>query len=175
MDAVPAVPAEMLTLQEALRTLGNGLEASQVRRARVEVSAAGAFVEASGEYGRRRYSWDDLASQSRAQQAQRRPAQRAAPWMDPWALRRWSVLLRVAGLLLDAQGVRDCCIEATVHLDDPLLDFDLEATADGRPVLDAEAVRNHIQWLRLRRGTNTFPTEEPPPTKRPWWAPWRRA
>jgi hypothetical protein len=171
-DAPPARPAQF-PLQEVLRTLGAGLEAAKARRAEVVVDPDGVSLFAPGEYGQRRYDWDEIDSQSRAQQALRRPGNRPPPWMDPWALSRWSVLLRVAGLLLDAQGVRACTIEATVAPAESAEESRLTVTAAGREVLDGAALREHVKWLRLRRGTRYVP--EPPVVKRPWWAPWRRA
>jgi hypothetical protein len=172
VPAAPTAPVTPLPLQEVLRTLGVGLEASTARRAELIVDAGGIAVFAPGDYGQRRYRWDEIASQSRAQQAQRRPGHRPPPWMDPWALSRWSVFLRVAGLLLDAQGVRACAIEATVAAAGSQDDCRLTVTAGGRGVLDGAALQEHVKWLRLRRGTGYAPAAAP--SKRSWWARWRQ-
>jgi hypothetical protein len=171
MQDAPMVPATQLPLQEVLRTLGLGLEAAKVRRAELVIDADGVSVFGTGDYGQRRYDWAEIASQSRTQQGQRRPGTRPPPWMDPWALSRWSVLLRVTGLLLDAQGVRACSIEAAVAVAETNAACQLVVVAGGREVLDAAALQEHIQWLRLRRGTSYVPAEPPP--KRSWWARWR--
>ena len=172
MQDAAMVPATQLQLQEVLRTLGLGLEAANVRRVELVIDADGVGLFATGEYGQRRYDWAEIASQSRTQQGQRRPGTRPAPWMDPWALSRWSVLLRVAGLLLDAQGVRACSIQAAVADAESGGECQLTVIAGGREVLDAVAPQEHVKWLRLRRGTSYVPPEPAP--KRPWWARWRQ-
>src|SRR4051812_18851123 len=58
-------------LQDALRTIGYGLEASRVRRARLALNAGGIVVETTGAYAVRSYTWDDLAVQVRVQRALR--------------------------------------------------------------------------------------------------------
>jgi hypothetical protein len=104
MQDAPMVPATQLPLQEVLRTLGLGLEAAGVRSAELVIDADGVGLFATSEYGQRRYDWEEIASESRTHQGRRRPGTLPPAWMDPWALTRWSVLLRVAGLLLDAQA-----------------------------------------------------------------------
>jgi hypothetical protein len=95
-------PITSLPLQDVLRTIGYGLEASRVRRARLQLNAVGIVVETTGAYAVRSYTWDDLAVQVRIQRGLRQPS---APATDPWTLTRWSVLLRATGLLLDAHVV----------------------------------------------------------------------
>jgi hypothetical protein len=163
-----------LLLQEALRTLGLGLEVAKVPRAELAIDGQGIAVETTTVYGRRVYSWSDLESQARAQQGHRRAQPRAAPWMDPAALTRWSVLLRIVGQLLDAHGTRACIIRAApAPADDPPA-FAVEATADERVLVDTEDVR--MQLLRLRAQVDTRQTAAAAAAlpRRPWWAIWRR-
>jgi hypothetical protein len=154
-----------LPLQDALRAIGYGLEASRVRRARLQLHAAGIVVETTGAYAVRAYSWDDLAVQVRVQRGLRQPG---GPAADPWKLTRWSVLLRAAGQLLDRQHVTACRIEARVA--SASHESELRAIVDGRVVLETLAVQLH--WLRLRA---RFDGREPHglPSVRPWWRRWR--
>jgi hypothetical protein len=160
--------ARSLTFQEALRTLGNGLEAHRSRRAHLVVDADGIEVDAVGEYGHRRYTWDDVATQSRTQQTDRRPRQQPPPWMDPWALTRWSVLLRITGQFLDHQRIEECTIYAVSAPPDQPDACRIGVSVDGALVLDDTAVRGQIATLRMRRGTATKASQ------RPKWAFWRR-
>ncbi|HEY7064785.1 MAG TPA: hypothetical protein VII06_25150 [Chloroflexota bacterium] len=162
-----------VSLQEALRTVGLGLEVNKVGRLELTISITGMQVATTSAYGIRNYTWQEIEAQSRAQQDHRRAQPRPAPWMDPAALTRWSVLLRVVGQLLDAQGVSDCVIDAAVASSDSPEGCRVQVTSDGRVVLDSEAVR--LQLLRLR--TRYIEARDHPaemPSTRPWWAFWRR-
>ena len=64
--------------------------------------------------GYRRYPWADVAGLSRRHAAQRRARPVPRPWLDPFSVTRWTVLLRVVGHLRDARGTRACTIEAAV-------------------------------------------------------------
>jgi hypothetical protein len=159
-------------MQEALRTLGLGLEVGKVRRTDIVVHAGGIEVDARGEYGHRIYDWNDLESQSRAQQRHRRPQARPAPWMDPAALTRWSVLLRVVGQLLDAQEIRECHIQAAVATPDSPQECRVEVVSGGKVVVDEEQVQLHLLRLRTRHVDRR--SAEASGDRRPWWAIWRR-
>ncbi|HZS02589.1 MAG TPA: hypothetical protein VFE37_27995 [Chloroflexota bacterium] len=162
-----------MSLQEALRTVGLGLDVGKVARVELTIDQAGIHVMTTSAYGVRSYAWEEIKTQSRAQQEHRRAQPRAAPWMDPAALTRWSVLLRVVGQLLDAQGVSNCVIDATVASPDAPESCRVQVTAEGRAVLDGEAVR--LQLLRLRTRHVEARTQAPAaPAARPWWAFWRR-
>jgi hypothetical protein len=162
-----------VSLQEALRTLGLGLEVNKVGRVELTVNPSGIQMATTSAYGIRKYTWQEIGAQSRAQQEHRRAQPRSAPWMDPAALTRWSVLLRVVGQLLDAQGVSDCVIDAAVAAADSPEGCRVQVTTEERAVLDSEAVR--LQLLRLRtkyiEARDQGPEPEP---SRPWWAFWRR-
>jgi hypothetical protein len=162
-----------VSLQEALRTVGLGLEVAKVGRVVLTVNLAGIQVATTSAYGVRNYTWHELEAQSRSQQEHRRAQPRPAPWMDPAALTRWSVVLRVIGQLLDAQGVSDCVIDAAVASEDAPEGCRVQVTAEDRVVLDSEAVR--LQLLRLRtkyiEARDRTPAES---SDRPWWAFWRR-
>jgi hypothetical protein len=104
-----------VSLQETLRTIGNELERRPVRQVQIVIDAGGVAVDSRGEQDAYwHYSWADIALLSRGQIARRTPQQQAPPWIDPWALTRWSVLLRVTGQLLDAQGMERCTVEAAL-------------------------------------------------------------
>ena len=120
-----------------------------------------------------RPTWHEIEAQSRSQQEHRRNQPRPAPWMDPAALTRWSVLLRVVGQLLDAQGVSDCVIDAAVASEDAPEGCRVQVTADDRVVLDSEAVRLQLLRLRTKYIEARDCAPEPAP-ERPWWAFWRR-
>jgi hypothetical protein len=170
MGASPLIAS--IALQEALRTLGLGLELAMVRQAEIIIAADGIEVDVKGEYGRRTYAWEDLESQSHAQRRHRRPQPRPAPWMDPTALTRWSVLLRVIGQLLDAQQIRQAAMRVAVATPEAPDDCRVQVTAGDKVVVDEEQVRLHLLRLRTRRpaARSTDSTAR----GRPWWAIWRR-
>jgi hypothetical protein len=158
-------------MQEALRTLGLGLEVQKVRRVEIQATPRGFELDAQGEYGHHHYDWSDIESQSRAQQKHRRSQQGPAPWMDPVALTRWSVLLRVVGQLLDAQEIHDYEIHATVATPAAPQDFALDVQVNGRSILDEEQVQ--FQLLQLRTCYVDHRAVAPRPSaRRPWWATW---
>jgi hypothetical protein len=138
-----------LTLQETLRTIGNELETRAATQARLVVDAAGVAVDARGERdGYWRYDWADVRAASAIQVARRQPEQQPPPWMDPWALTRWSVLLRVTGLLLDAQNVRECVIEAAIGKRPE--DVFLRVLVNGQEVFRRSAVGVELWNLRAQ-------------------------
>ncbi len=158
--------APALPLQEALRTIGNDLEARRAQQVRLAIDARGVKVDARGaQDGAWDWSWADLAARSRAQAAQRRtPSQ--PPWQDPWALTRWPVLLRTTGLLLDTQGVRECIIEATLGPNPETVA--LRVLVGEQEVLRRTEVGVQLWRLRAHHGPRA------PAPVRPWWAPWRQ-
>jgi hypothetical protein len=138
------------SLSDALRTVGLWLEVSAAPHARLTLDAEGVYVNPAGGHGDRWYSWADLAGRARALQAGRRPAATAAPWLKPFALSRWSVLLRHVGQLLAAEGVQGCTIEAAVAPADRPLDCRVQARVNGEIILDTEAVRTLVWTLEVR-------------------------
>src|SRR5947208_1094988 len=108
-----------LTLEEALRTIGLGLEETDVRRALLTVDDMGMVIKAGGAFGTRALSWSELSLEASVHQEQRRRGRRTPGRVDPWALRRWSVLLRATGRLLDSRRLYVCELEAQVTADDP--------------------------------------------------------
>ena len=160
-----------LPRQDALRTIGYGLEASRVRRAWLVLNAAGILVEPTGAYAARSYTWDDLAVQVRVQRGLRQPG---GPAADPWTLTRWSVLLRATGLLLDSHGVRACEIEATVAPSDAPRAPRLTVRASDHVIFTAAAIHERLDWLRQRHAAD--PAEAPTPVgARHGWPPhWPR-
>ncbi len=142
-----AVPDPMLPLEEALRTIGAALDAPRIQQAQVTVGPDGIEVHADWMYGYRRYLWADVAGLSRGHAAQRRARPVPRPWLDSLSLTRWTVLLRVAGRLLDAQGIRACAIDAAVGRTPET--STLRAWTGGQQVMDQTALSEEI--VRLRR------------------------
>jgi hypothetical protein len=170
MAGTPETPP--LLLQEALRTIGNELEARRAQRVQLTVEATGITVDARGESsGYWDYGWADLAAQARIQAMRRRSEEQPPPWLDPWALTRWSVLLRMTGLLLDRQGVEACTIEAAIGSTPEAVM--LRVLIDGQEVFRRTEVGVELWRLRsqyrARAGARRAARQE-----RPWWAPWRR-
>jgi hypothetical protein len=166
--------ARELPLGEALRTVGLRLDVQQVRRARLEIDGQGIRVRVPDGERCYAYSWGEVAEHSRAQQRLRRGGDGISPWRDPKALARWVVLLRLVGDLLDAQGLRACAIEAAVASPDASNEIKVTVTANGREVVDEEAVQLHLLRLLLR---HIDPREAPPPVPSapPRWQFWRHA
>src|SRR3954454_18173018 len=100
-----AQPAPGLPLPEALRTIGLSLEPLGVTEAQVAVTAAGITVTGSAAYGRHEYSWNLLAIRSSAQQESRGERAATAQTAKLAGLTRWSVLLRLAGQVLEDDGM----------------------------------------------------------------------
>jgi hypothetical protein len=157
-----------LPLQETLRTVGNELESRGATQVRLVLDASGVTVDTRGERdGYWRYDWADVAAASAIQAARRQPEQQPAPWMDPWALTRWSVLLRVTGLLLDAQNVRECVIEAAIGARPE--DVILRVLVGGQEVFRRSAVGVELWKLRARSRPVTPPNSPQQPTRQGFW------
>ncbi len=163
-----------LSLDEALRTVGLRLDVEQARRARLTIDAAGIAVRVLGGERRYAYTWQEVADQARAQRRLRRGGSGVSPWRDPKALTQWVVLLRLVGDLLDAQGVRECVVEATIATPAAPSEIELTVTTDGQEVLDGGAVQLHLLRL-LMRHIDPRETPPPPPSAPPRWQFWRRA
>jgi hypothetical protein len=157
-----------LPLQDALRTIGYGLEASRVRRVRLQLTAAGIVVETTGAYAVRSYTWADLAVQVRVQRGLRQPG---GPAADPWTLTRWSVLLRATGLLLDSHGIRVGEIEALVAPPDAPRACQLTVRVGEHVVLTAAAIHERLEWLRLRHVADRLEPRPPPAGAGARWRP----
>jgi hypothetical protein len=160
-----------LTLQEALRTVGLSLEAGRVPRATLVLDEAGISVQTQVDYGYRTFSWADIAGLSRSQRAQRQPAGQPPPWLDPLALTRWSVVLRVVGRLLDERQLAACRIEAAPAPPGAPDACAVVVTLGDQPVFDQAAVRECLDQLRALRRSRAEPPRQP---RGPWWAFWRR-
>jgi hypothetical protein len=155
-------PLRPCSLSDALRALGFWLQPGGVRELWLEVTSEGIGVCTIVEPEHRVYQWSELAAQSQAQARHRR--RRAGTRPEPRTQLSWSGLLRTVGQLLDAQGVRECQIEATLTAPGPALDYHVLVTAGGRVVLDTRAVRLELirsytqyieaqpQWDGGRRG-----------------------
>jgi hypothetical protein len=168
--------APPLGLEEALRTLGLALEATDVRRVRLHVGGDGITAQAGGAYGTRTYGWSDLTVQSKILQEQRRSRQRSRQPVDPWALRRWSVLLRATGHLLDTRQLYVCEIQAQVAAAEPPQEASVGVFVAGRPVCDTAAVAEYLLRLRLQAaGAQDLGQGARKSASRPWWAWWRNA
>ncbi|HZR98285.1 MAG TPA: hypothetical protein VFE37_06245 [Chloroflexota bacterium] len=165
-------PVTSLPLQDALRTIGYGLEAARVRRARLKLTATGLVVETTGAYAVRSYGWDDVAVQVRVQRGLRQPG---GPATDPWTLTRWSVLLRATGLLLDSHGIDIAEIEAAVAPPEAPRDCQLSVRVGDEVVLTAAAIHERLDWLRLRHAADRpEPLAQPAGARRLWRPAWPR-
>jgi hypothetical protein len=152
-SSADASPGAELSLEEALRTIGCALDAHRVRQVRIIVSPAGIEVHADWMYGYRRYPWADVAGLSRGHAAQRRARPVPRPWLDPFNFTRWSVVLRVAGRLLDAQRIRSCELQAAVG-PPPAISM-IHGWSAGREVLNPVALAQGLARLTLELGAKS--------------------
>jgi hypothetical protein len=113
-------------------------------------------------YGRHDYSWNLLAIHSTAYQESRGAAgpTRAAD------LARWSVLLRVVGQMLEADGVRDCEIEGTMTERGAPPPWRVAVRRDGQVRLRTEDVQIYVL-----RAEQQAAAQQANPAKRPHGAP----
>jgi hypothetical protein len=155
-------------LQETLRIIGLELETRPPLSAQLTISEHGIVVQAAGESRALSYTWGDLAAQVEAERSHRRGASSGAGKRDAGALTRWSVLLRVIGQLLDAQGVQDCHIEAAPRLPMSPDPCRVTVTVAGRVVFREAAIEEQAMLLRVRRGVTTS-------RQRDKWKFWRRS
>src|SRR4051794_34139151 len=148
LSAVP--PARRLSLQAALRSIGDELERLRVGRAVIRIVPEGIELHTATEPPLRHYAWDDLRMHAAAQRGRRAgvPARGAEPAARPGL--SWPDLLRVVGTVLDSQGVRTGVIHGTLaHTDDYSL---LEVHVRGRRILDLPAIQEYERWAQSRRG-----------------------
>jgi hypothetical protein len=163
-------------LAEALRTIALRLDVRPTRRAQLIVSAAGVTVDATAPEAHYSYTWQVLVEHSRAQQRLRGTRGGTAPWRDPAALTRWSVLLRLIGSLLDAQGVQACIIAAAVALPAEPNGIEVSVIVDGRLVVSAPDVHLYRLRLLLRQiGPRQASAQQPAARRPPRWQLWHRA
>jgi hypothetical protein len=165
-----SVQTRLLSMQETLRTIGNELERRHVQQVQIVVDAAGVTVDSRDQQDAyRRYSWADMAAQSRLQLAQRQSPQQLLPCMDPWALTRWPVLLRVTGQLLDKQGIESYTVEAVLGVTTETIT--LRVLVAGEEVFRRTGVGVEVWQLRSQAPSRT--AAEATPRERSWWARWR--
>jgi hypothetical protein len=127
--------------------------------------------------GQGRYSWDEVADESRRQQEQRRPQTGAAAWVAPLALTRWSALLRIVGQLLDARRVTAACVlDTTLATPDNPRDYQVRVLVNDEVVVDGDDVQVHLLRVRTQQIAGQQPPAPPEhaESRRPWWAVWRR-
>jgi hypothetical protein len=144
----PREPELPLPLEEALRTLGFGLERYEVLRlAQFTIDSTGILVDAASPYIHMLHIWNALIVESASQRQARQTMPLPAPDADLLALTRWSVLLRLVGVLLDTDRVRRCQLQVQVaRLETPTTcDVQLQTDERVRPLND------DIQQLLLRR------------------------
>jgi hypothetical protein len=163
-----SVEARQLSMQEALRTIGNELERRQVQQVQIVVDAGGVTVDSRGQQDAyRHHSWADVAALSRLQIAWRDSREQLPPRMDSWALTRWPVLLRVTGQLLDKQGIESYTVEAALGSTPETIV--LRVLVAGEEVFRRTAVG--VELWRMRSQVTARPAARARP--RPWWARWR--
>jgi len=157
-----------VSLQETLRIIGLELETRRPLSAQLTVDSAGVAVESGADHAGLRYAWADLAAQAEAERAHRHRGSTGQGQPDAGDLTRWSVLLRVIGQLLDAQGVQDCHIEAAPRLPMSPDPCRVTVTVAGRVVFREAAIEEQAMLLRVRRGVTTS-------RRRDKWKFWRRS
>src|SRR4051812_17764808 len=134
----PPPAARGLSLQAALRSIGDELERLRVGQAALSIVPEGIEVQTTTEPPIRHYSWGDLQAHTAAQRARRTgdPAQRAAPAVSTGG--SWPGWLRVVGAVLDTQGIRTCEIHGA--LASAAGDAHLDVRVRGRTILDLPAI-----------------------------------
>jgi hypothetical protein len=164
------LPAQV-TLERALRVVGQDLEARGVTYAEVTIGLTGIVVETTGPYVRQEYPWGNLGIRLRSALAP--DAAEAAPWLDLLALTRWPVLLGLLGEFLDHRGrLRTSRIEAELAPVDKPTACQVRVTAADDVVLDTDGLQEYL--LRLRARAAPLPEASPGVgEKRPWWAFWQ--
>jgi hypothetical protein len=156
-----------VSLQETLRIIGLELEARRPLSAQLTVDSAGVAVESGADHAGLRYAWADLAAQVEAERGHRHKGSTGRGQPDAGDLTRWSVLLRVIGQLLDAQGVRDCHIEAAPCLPVSPDLCRVTVTVGDHVVFREAAIEEQAMLLRARRGASSS-------RQRGKWQFWRR-
>jgi hypothetical protein len=161
-----------LTLEEALRAVGQDLDGHGIAYIEVRLAPLGITVETTQPYARHEYSWGNLGIRIRSAAEQRASAAEREPWLDLLALTRWAVLLAVVGQLLDRrQRVRSYLIEAEVAPAEAPTACQVRVSVAGEPVLGTDEVQEQLLRLRAR---GTIPAAPAPAPLRPWWAFWQR-
>jgi hypothetical protein len=162
---IDSAETQRLSMQETLRTIGNELEARQAQQVQIVIEAGGVAVASRGEHDAYwHYTWADVAAQLRVQIARRTAQPQPLPWRDPWALTRWSVLLRVTGQLLDTRGIDVCTVEGALGATPEAVV--LRVLIRGEEVFRRTEVS--VQLWRLRSQPRSgVPAAAPP--ERPWW------
>jgi hypothetical protein len=138
-------PARGLSLQAALRAVGDQLDRQGARRVRVSLDSEGIEVQTTADQQVRRYSWTDLQRHGAVQaqaRAERPPRQEGAL--------SWAGWLRVVGAALELQGVSTALIEGV--LEPPPAVSTLAVHARGRQLLDLPAIQAYERWAQSRRG-----------------------
>jgi hypothetical protein len=161
-----------LSLEAALRAVGQDLDGRGIAYAEVRLAPLGITVETTQPYARNDYSWGNLGIRLRSPADQRVLQEAQGAWFDLSALTRWAVLLAVIGQILDRrQRVRGYLIEAEVATADAPTECQVRVSVAGEPILGTEEVQEQLLRLRAR---GLVPPPPPPPPPRPWWAFWQR-
>jgi hypothetical protein len=166
-------PGYPVTLEEGLRTIGTGLDRLRVVRfAQFTIDGRGILVDATSPVVHTLHTWSALALEAECQRQARRPGPRAMPDADLLALTRWTVLLRLVGVLMDADRLRTATLEVQVAR--PETPTVCEARLHtNRGVAD---LAEDIRLLLLRRRAQFSPREEPRDALEPrsprrrWWS-----
>jgi hypothetical protein len=161
-----------LTLEEALRAVGQDLIPRGVSYAEIRLAPLGITVETTQPYTRQEYSWGNLGIRVGSPGERAATAAERDQWHDLLALTRWPVLLALVGHLLDRrQRVRSYLIEAEVAPEDRPTACQVRVSIGGEPLLGTEEVQEQLLRLRARGAVPPAPVSSAP---RPWWAFWRR-
>jgi DNA-binding transcriptional MerR regulator len=141
-------PAPPLSLEEALRTLGVSLDRYEVvRRAQFTINTRGILVDTTTPHIHMLHTWNALLVESASQRQARQAAPQPAPDADLLALSRWSVLLRLVGVLLDADRVRQCTLQIQLARPETPTTYEVQLQT-GEQVRE---LNEDIQQLLLRR------------------------
>jgi hypothetical protein len=160
-----------LSLEEALRAVGQDLDGRDVAYAEVRLAPLGITVETTQPYARTDYSWGNLGIRVRPAAEQPVPHDGRGDWLDLSALTRWAVLLAIVGQLLDRrQRVRSYLIEAEVATASAPTDCQVRVSVGGEQVFGTDEVQEQLLRLRARETVQEPPAPAP---ARPWWAFWQ--
>src|SRR3954449_13212529 len=104
-----------LSLQAALRSLGQQLDQQCTRCVRVSFDPEGVEVQTTTERQVRRYSWADLETQAVVQRQLRADTPTEGEGSFTHTHRSWARWLRVVGAVLETQAVRTGPIQGTLE------------------------------------------------------------
>jgi len=131
-----------LSLEEALRAVGQDLDGRGIGYAEVRLAPLGITVETTQPYARNDYSWGNLGIRLRPAAEQPAAQEARSDWLDLSALTRWAVLPAIIGQLLDRrQRVRGYLIEAEVATAAAPTECQVRVSVGGEQVFGTDEVQ----------------------------------